>query len=256
MKNPVRFFATTVFLALLAVTAAVQAADVKVFCSLPMRGPVAGLADAFLRDTGHRVEFVFGVSTDLVKRVAAGEAADAVLFGRSYFEDSVKTGKVLAGSRTEVGRISVGVMARAGAAAPDVSTPEKLKRAVLDADSLAFNQRTSGKHFAAVLERLGIAGEVKGRSKRPDVDQGVFEHVQKGKGKDFGIATIAVIMADGGKTVRLVGPLPEELQLYDPYVAGLTANAKSPDAASAFIRFLTSPQTKATLAKRGVGQAE
>jgi len=221
-----------------------------------MRGPVAGLADAFGRDTGHRVEFVFAISPELVKRLAGGEAADAVVLTRGSFDDAMKAGRVIGGSRTEVGRIGVGVMVRAGTTAPDISTPDALKKALLDADTLVFNQRQSGTHFAGVLERLGIAGEVKAKSNRPEVDAGVFEHVRNGKGKDLAITNLTTIMADGGKTVRLVGPLPEQLQSYEPYLAGLTANAKSPDAAKAFIGFLTSPQTKATLAKRGVDQAK
>jgi len=256
MKNPFRSFAATGILAFVAAAASVHAADIRVFCAGPMQAPLAGIGESFGRDTGHRVELVFGPSPALIKRLVGGEAADVVVFPRGPFEDAVKTGKVAGASRIAVGRIGVGVMVRAGAAAPDISTPDALKRALLGADSLAFNQRASGTHFAGVLERLGIAGDVKGKSKRPEVDLGVFEHVQKGKGKDLGISTLAAIMADGGKTVRLVGPLPGQLQNYEPYVAGLTANSKSPDAARAFIRFLTSPQTKATMAKRGVEQAK
>jgi len=255
MKNPFRFFFAAGILALL-VPAAVEAADIKVLSSNSMRAPVAGLADAFGRDTGHRVEFVFGVSRDLVKRLAAGEAADVVLLTRGSFEDAAKTGKVIGESRTEIGRIGVGVMVRAGTAAPDISTPEALKKALLDADSVAFNQRASGRHFAGVLERLAIAVEVKGKTVRPEVDAGLYAHMRESKGKDLGIGTLTSIMEDGGTSVRLVGPLPAQLQSYEPHLAGLTTNAKSPDAAKAFIGFLTSPQTKATLAKRGVDQAK
>lgn len=256
MKNPVRVFATTVSFVFLGAAAAAQAADIRVFCSGPMRGPTTGLADTFGRETGHRVEFVYGVSPDLIKRLAGGEAVDVVVFPRGPFEDAVKTRRVAGGSGTEVGRIGVGVFVRAGAIAPDISTPDALKRALLDADSVVFNQRASGTHFAGVLERLGIAGELKGKARRPDADAEVYEHIQKGKGKDLGIGTLSVIMADGGKTVRLVGALPVQLQSYEPYTAALTTNSKSPDAGRAFIRFLTSPQAKATLAKRGVDQAK
>lgn len=253
MKSPVRFLLAVGILALL-VPAAVEAADIRILCTNSIRGLLAGLGEAFARDTGHRVELEFGVTPDLVKRLAAGEAADAVLFVRGSFENAVKAGKVIAESRTEFGRIGVGVMVRAGTAAPDISTPDALKRALLGADSLAFNQRVSGTHFAGVLERLGIAADVKGKTVRPEVDAGLFEYMRKSKGNDFGISTVTAIMADGGKTVRLVGPLPAQFQSYEPYLTGLTTNARSPDVAKAFIAFLASPQTKATLAKRGVEQ--
>ena len=109
MKNSIRFLLAVGILALL-VPVATQAADIRVFISDPMQGPVAGLAEAFGRDTGHRVEFVFGVSPDLIKRLAAGESADAVLLTRSAFEPAIKTGMLVGASRAEVGRIGVGVI--------------------------------------------------------------------------------------------------------------------------------------------------
>lgn len=251
MRNATCSLLVAGMLALFAPSGA-QAAEIRVLCSNPMEGPVAGLAAAFGRDTGHRVEIVFGVSTDLVKRLTGGERADVVLLTRSAFEPAIKSGLLVGASRVEVGRVGIGVIVRAGAAAPDVSTPDALRKAVLDADSLVFNQRVSGAHFAGVLERLGIAAAVKDKSKRPEIDAGVFEEIGKGKGKDLGISTLTIVKADGGKRVRLAGPLPAELQNYEPYFAAVTASAKSPDAARAFIGFLTSPQTKATLAKRGV----
>lgn len=255
MRNPTRLlFAAGVFALLL--PAAARAADIRVFISNPMEGPVAGLAEAFGRSTGHRAEFVIGVSPDLVKRIAGGESCDAVLLTRSAFEAAIKNGILVGASRAEVGRVGVGVIVRAGAAVPDVSTTEALRKALLEADSVVYNQRVSGAHFARVLERLGIADAVKGKSQRPELDAGVFEALQKGTGKDFGISTLTIIMADGGKRVRLAGPLPAELQNYEPYLAAVTANAKSPEAAKALVAFLTSPQTKATLAKRGVDQAK
>jgi len=251
MKIPLRSFLTVGSLAFLLPVGA-GAADIRVLCGDPISGPLAGLAETYGRDSGHRVELVFAPTIELVKRLAAGEPADAVLFVRRQFDNAVKTGRVMAASRTEFGRIGVGVMVRAGAPAPDISTANALKNALLGADSVVFNERTTGTHFAGVLERLGIADELKGRIVRAEFNAGVFEYVRKGKGKDLGFATMTVIMEDAGKTVRLVGPLPAPLQSYEPYYAGLTVDAKSPDAARAFIRFLMSPQTQATLAKRGV----
>jgi len=230
MRNPLRLFLAAGLLAVL-VPPSIWAADVRILAINPMRGPLSGLADTFGRDTGHRVEFVFGVPNDLIKRLTGGEAADVVMFTRTEFEGVMKTGKVVGGSRVEVGRVGVAVMVRAGTVAPDVSNPDALKKALLDADSIAFNQRASGTYFAGVLDRLGIAAEVKGKTKRPEADAGVFEHVRMSKGKDLGILSVAAIMGDEGKTVRMAGPLPGKLQSYEPYIAGLTTSARSPDAA-------------------------
>ena len=255
MRNLFRHLLAAAGLAcLLPVT--VDAADIRVFAINPLRGPFAGLAETFSRDTGHHVEIVFGAPPALIKRLTAGESADLVVFAQNSLEGAMKTGRLGGGSTTEIGRAGVGVVVRAGTAAPNISTADALKKALLDADSLVFNQLASGRYFATVVERLGITDQIKAKTKRPEADADVFEHMRNSKGKDIGILSLPAIMADGGKTVRMAGPLPGQLQHYEPYLAALTVNAKSPDAAKAFVAFLTSPQTRATLAKRGVEQTK
>src|SRR5262245_5378969 len=134
MKHPSRVLLAVGMLVLLAPSGALPA-DIRVLCSQPMRVPLTGMAETFQRDTGHRVEFVFGVSDDMLKRLAAGETADAVVLTRRFFETAMKAGHVVGGSRIEIGRLGIGVVVRAGAAVPDISTPEALKRALLEADT-------------------------------------------------------------------------------------------------------------------------
>lgn len=256
MRCTARLLSRVAIVALL-MPAASPAADIRVLVSNPVEGPIAAIAAPFSGATGHRAEFVFGVSTNLVQRLESGETADAVVLPRATFEAAAKSGLLAAASRTEVGRVGIGVVVRAGSATTDVSTPDALKRALLGADSIVYNdeRRASGAHFARVLERLGIAAAVKDRSRRVETDARVFAEVAKGTGRDYGASTLTIIMADAGRTVRLAGPLPEELQNDEPYLAAVTASAGSPDAARAFIAFLTSPQARATLAQRGLEQA-
>jgi molybdate transport system substrate-binding protein len=254
MRSLIRFPGAAGILALLAGAAAAQAADIKVFCSLPIRHAMPGLADTFHRATGHRVDFVFDLSPDLAKQVAAGKPADLVILAQGYFEELAKTGKLAAGSRAVIGRVGVGLAVRAGVALPDISTRDALKRALLDADSLAYGELASGVHFARVLEGLGIAAEVKAKSRRYIASDAVFEHILTGKGKDIGVGPMTQIIASSKKGLSLVGPLPAALQEYEPYIAGLPTSAKSPEAARAFVKFLASPSAVKALAAAGVGQ--
>lgn len=236
----------------LAGTSVAHAAEIKVLSARPVQYAMPGLANEFHRDTGHRVEFVYETSPAIVKRLSSGEAADVILTTNNFFDRAVKSGNVIDGSRTVFGRIGVGVAVREGVAAPDVSTADALKRAVLQADSLSYTQLASGAHFAKVLERLGVAGDVKAKSRRFPATDEVFAHVLKGKGKDLGAGPVTQIIARKEKGLILVGPLPAELQNYEPYVAGLTKSASSPDVGRAFIKFLTSPPAQAAMAKTGI----
>ncbi len=231
---------------------AAQAAELKVLSAGAVEPALVALVDAFRRDTGQQVEIAFATAPALRRKVNAGEAADLLIAPPAVVDDLVTAGKVLGEDRAAIGRVGVGVAVRAGAPVPDVSTPEALKRAVLDAESLVYNEASTGIYFARLLERLGIADAVKGKTTRYAAGAAVFEHLLKGKGNEIGVGALTEIIVYTKKGLRLVGPLPAEVQNYTTYTAGLMAGANSPDAAGALIRFLTSPPSKATFAAAGI----
>lgn len=164
----------------------------------------------------------------------------------------MKGGKLVAEGRAAIGRVGVGLAVRADAPVPDISTPEALKETVVRADSLVYNEASTGIYFATLLERLGVAGEVKGKTTRYPDGAAVFEHLRRGKGNEIGVGAITEIIVYTKKGLKLVGPLPAEIQNYTTYTAALMAGAKSPEVARAFIRFLTSPPAKAAFAAAGI----
>jgi len=235
----------------LAVPAA-YAAEINVLSAGAVEPGLVGLAEAFRRETGTQVNLAFATAPALRGKVAASEAADILIAPPAVLDDFVKAGKVLAEDRAALGRVGVGVAVRAGAPAPDISTPDALKEAVLRADSLVYNEASTGIYFAKLLERLGIADAVKAKTTRYPDGAAVFEHVIKGKGSEIGVGATTEIVSYTKKGLQLVGPLPAEIQNYTTYTAGVMAGAASPDAARAFIRFLTSPPAKAAFAASGV----
>ena len=248
MKN---ISATMVALLALWVSAA-QAAEIRVLSAGAVEPALVALAEAFRNDTGHQVNITFATAPALRGKVAASEAADILIAPPAVLDDFVKAGKVLAEDRAALGRVGVGVAVRAGAPAPDISTPDALKEAVLRADSLVYNEASTGIYFAKLLERLGIADAVKAKTTRYPDGAAVFEHVIKGKGSEIGVGATTEIVSYTKKGLHFVGPLPAEIQNYTTYTAGVVAGAASPDAARAFIRFLTSPPAKAAFAASGV----
>ena len=148
-----------------------------------------------------------------------------------------------------VARVGIGLFVRAGTATPDISTPEALKQALLHADALVFSNVAGGNYFATVLERLGISEAVKNKVTRASPADAVTRIVQ-GKGNDIGVGTITLILKDG--RLKLIGPLPGELQSYLVYAAAIANNAQSPAAGREFIRFLASPGARAAFRTAGV----
>ena len=158
-------------------------------------------------------------------------------------------GKVTAGDRPIIGRVGVGLGNRISSPPYDISTTEKLKRTLLSADTLVFNNVASGNTFAKALEKLGIAETLKAKIERTSPN-GIFDPVLNGKGNDFVAGTMPLIATTTG--IKLLGPLPGDLQNYLVYTAVLMVSTSQRQAAEDFIKFLTSAKARDAFAANGV----
>ncbi len=151
----------------LATPTASDAAEIKVLTTRAMNHVLTELAGAFERTTGHKVTLILAPPTEIVKRVVDGEIVDVVMSGAAV-NNLVQQGKIAPGDRLILARVGIGVAVRAGAPKPDISSPEALKRTLLAAKSIVYTDPAvggaSGIHFEKVLDRLGIAKEVKAKS--------------------------------------------------------------------------------------------
>ena len=232
-------------------TAPVSAAEVRVFCAGAVEPGLVALSDAFTRETGNVVRLTAGVPAALRQRVEAGEAPDVLIAPPRVMDALVQAGKVKAEGRALVARVGVGVLVRKGAPLPDISSPERLKQTLLSAESLVYNRASTGTYFERILDRLGVAEQVKAKSVRYADGVSVLEHVLSGTGREVGIGAITEIKEYEPKGLTLVGPLPGELQNYTSYVAGVVSAAAAPDLGAGFIRFVTSPAAKAAFSATG-----
>ena len=222
---------------------------IKVLSDGPLRPALIEIGEAFRRETGNQVEFVFGTSPVVHKKVADGEIADVLIIQPNFVAELVKAGRVVAGEHPVVGRVGFGLTVRADAPARDISTTEAFKQTLSNADSLIFNNVASGNYFATVLERLGISEAVKAKVVRLD-PLAVYDRVLQGKGNDIGVGVIPLI--NTAKGLRLLGRLPAEIQSYIVYAAAPMTSSTSPRAGRAFIYFLASPGAKAAFVDNGV----
>jgi len=228
------------------------AAEIRVLSAGAVEPGLAGLIPAFERETGHKVNAAFATAPAIRKRISEGEVVDVIVAPPALLDELVKGGKAAAANRIAVGRVGVGVAVRDGAPVPRIGSVEELKQSLLDAESVVYNEASTGIHVAGLLERLGIAERLKTRTTRYPDGAAVLGHLARGKGKEIGFAATTEIVAYGKKGVKLVGPLPPEVQSYTSYAATALAAGAAAEAAQAFVRYLTAPQARAALAAGGV----
>jgi len=224
------------------------AAEVKVLTAGAFKQVVLAVAPEFEK-SGHKLVVDNDTVGALTRRIEGGEAFDVAVLTPAAVDDLAKKGKIADGSKTALARVGVGVMVKAGAPAPDISTVEAFKRALLQAKSVAYidpaSGGSSGIYLASLFEKLGIANAVKPKAK---LKQGgyVAELIVSGEA-ELGIHQISEILPVKG--VTLVGPLPAEIQNYTTYAAGLSAGARDAAAAKALIQalagFMAAPVLKA-----------
>jgi molybdate transport system substrate-binding protein len=232
--------------------------DIKVLSTTAMKTVFMELAPAFERLTGHRLDVTLGPSLRLEQQLAEGEAADMAIVSAPGARDLVASGKMVAGSVVDIAKSSIGVAVRSGAPKPDISTVEGFRRAMLDARSIACSKPVgggqSGVHLAKIFDQLGIADAMRAKAKYgAGGDAGLTGLVLLRGEADIGVQQMAELMAVSG--IDVVGPLPPEIQMVTPFVAGIPANAHHAQAGRALIDFLTTPEAKRVLKAKGLEPA-
>jgi molybdate transport system substrate-binding protein len=231
---------------LLTVGSPAAADDIAVMSSGAINAVIGELGPRFEQTSGHKPVMTYGIGTALKQRIVAGEAFDAALLVGSV-DDLVQQGKIIAGTPTVLGHTGYGVAVRKGAPKPDIGTTAALKRALLEAKSVAFTQGGgSGAYFLQLIERLGIAEAMKAKLV-PSADSAGA--VASGEA-EMTINDLAPIARTAG--IDLVGPLPAELQSYSTFVGGVGTAARNADAARGFLAFLTLPASNAVWKAKGV----
>ena len=187
-----------------------QAAEIKVLCSNGLREVFLELVPQFERATGHKVDATFGLAAAFKQRIEGGESFDVAVLTPALLEETIKQGKVSGDNRAVIARAGNGLAIRAGAARPDIATPEAFKAALLNAKSIAYAKAgQSGVYFVGLLDRLGIADAVKQKSRAEASGVEVGAAVARGDA-ELGVLPVSEILPVKG--VELLGPFPAALQ--------------------------------------------
>ncbi|MEJ0075309.1 MAG: substrate-binding domain-containing protein [Alphaproteobacteria bacterium] len=238
--------------AILLFASAAQSAEIRLFASGALKEAYLELLPSFEKASGHSVKVTWSNTTEIRKRVGDGEIADLVILGSDGTEALVKDGKLVAGTRMAFAKSGIYVAVRAGAARPDISSADALKKALLAAKSVAYSGGASGTYIVTMLQKLGIYDEVKVKAAVTKPNEPVGGKLVAGEAK-IGFHQLSELLPVKG--IDIVGPLPAEIQQITVFSGALHSAAKEPDAATALARFLTSPAATDIIKEHGLEPA-
>jgi molybdate transport system substrate-binding protein len=251
----VRSLAATacVGLALFVQTATAKAAEIRLLCAIALQQLMEDLGPKFEGATRHKLATTIAPLGQALKRLQDGETYDLLILPQRGIESLAKDGKVVTSAATSVVVTRIGVAVRKGAPKPDISTSEAFKRSMLAAKSITHgNPATggiSGVHVVKVLERLGIAEQMK--AKTVLLDKAGLAGVLVADGKaEIVIQPIQELVVVPG--VEVVGPLPDELQDTVTYQAVIMPNAKEREPLNTLINYLRTPDATAVIKTMGM----
>jgi molybdate transport system substrate-binding protein len=228
-----------------------RAADVAMISGGAMRRFLTEAVPLYEAASGSKVAIRFGLTREMKVAIEAGAAFDIALLPRSAIDELVQAGKIAAGSVSDVVRSLVGLMVRSGAIEPDINSIEAFKSALRRAKAISYSKGPSGLYVAELLERLGLAAEMKDKTVFA-IGRPVGEVIAGGEAE---IGMQQIIENQPVKGAHLVGPLPAELVNYVMYSAGFAPNAGDSAAARAFVKFLASPEAVGIIRAKGMEPA-
>jgi molybdate transport system substrate-binding protein len=214
-------------------------AKLKIMCARSMHEVVTALAYDFTSATGNEAELSFGTVGALQQRLDAGETADVVISAKPAIDALEKASRLAPKGRADIATVRIGVAVRAGAPAPDISTPEAFRQALVDARAVAFSNAavggSAGVYLARMFAELGLTDAIKAKGMPQQNGGEVARRVAEGKA-EIGMTLIAEIVPIPG--VRVIGPLPKPLGSDTTYCAAVMATSNARGAALDFIAAL------------------
>ncbi|MCB1750223.1 MAG: substrate-binding domain-containing protein [Gammaproteobacteria bacterium] len=233
-----------------AATGAIRAEDLRVYSGGAVKSGLSEAVKLFGEREGIGVAVEFIPMGPLMKRLEDGEVPDVVVLAQGRMETALEKRWIVPDTVVDVGRVAMGVAVHKDAPTPDISTPEAFRDLLLQAGSVVYidpSIGTSGRHFAKVLERLGIAEEVNAKAV---LGTGGYVVAPVGRGEvEVGIHQITEILPVEG--VKMVGPLPPPLGRETLYRGAVMVASARQEMSRRFLAYLRSVEVRAMFKARG-----
>lgn len=226
--------------------------SLKLLSSMATRELLNELVAQYQGTTGQSITSEAAGGVDVAKRVRAGEAVDIVVLSSTAIDSLIAAGSLLPDSRVDLVRSGVSIAVRAGAARPDVSSEEALKRAVLAAATLSYSTGPSGVYLERLFERWGILAQIRARIVVPPPGVPVGSLLAGGQ-VELGFQQLSELMSLPG--IEVVGPLPPAIQTITVFSGGISGGCMQSGAARALLDYLASAAVAATKQRYGMEPA-
>jgi molybdate transport system substrate-binding protein len=249
MEGAMNIFSAAVIGLAMALAPAAQAAELRVLAGGAMTSVWADLQPKYEQASGHKLEIFFGTTPNLIKEATSGKVFDLGIVPVEVMQDAAARARFAAGATIDVARVGLGVAVRAGAARPDITTPDTLKASLIRAQSIAtLPASAAGAQVMKTFERLGVSDAIKGKLQAKAAPAEVVQAVAKGEA-ELGVFLVNVLTAPG---LDVVGPFPAELQQEIVFTAAPALVTTQAEAAKALIAYLKSPEAIAIIKARGM----
>lgn len=233
------------------VWASAGAAEVRVLASNAIKEAYIEFAPLFEKTSGHSLDTTWDGAANILKRLRAGETFDMVVLTPSALKEMIEGGHIAAGSGVDLVRSGVGIGVPQGAARPDISSGDAIRKVLLAARGIGYSSGPSGIYLDDLFKRWGIADAIKDKLKRTPPGVPVGDLIAKGE-VDIGFQQVSELMHFPG--IQYVGPLPPDIQYVTTFSGGVHSKAKEPEAARALLKFIVSPVALPFIRKSGMEQ--
>ena len=220
--------------------------------SMATRRILADLARDHEARNGIHVEIRSMGGLEAAKLARAGEATDIVVLASKVMGALEAEGHLLKGSVEDFARSEIGIAVRAGARAPSVESEQAVKQAMLNARRICYSTGPSGDHLKALCDKWGFANSVLAHALIAPPGVPVASLVANGEA-DLGFQQLSELI--GQPAIKVVGPLPPEIQAVTVFSAGVSVKSSDPEAARALVAFLASAETGPTKHRHGMEPA-
>ena len=213
--------------------------EIMLLAPVPIREPLDKLIAGFEKKTNIKVKVTYGTGVSTRQDVAKGKAQDVTIMF-SPFPEALATGNIVKSSSTTMAHLRLALAVKKGAAKPDISTPEAVKKTLVAAKSVITvdpAQGSVGGVAMSVLQKLGITDLVKPKLKLVPGGGEVQTSVAKGE-TEIALGPYVSDMRNPGLDV--VGALPAQVATPIDVTGFISTSAKDPKAAKALLDYFAS----------------
>jgi molybdate transport system substrate-binding protein len=226
-----------------------QRRELVVICTMSCKEALIELVPVFERESGYALDVTYGAGPELAKTISGGVRADIFVGPEEFSGPLIEEGRLVGSSRTAFAHSGAVLAVKTGTTKPDISSPQKLKEALLAAKAVCYSRGASGIHFEQACERLGIADLVAAKLVKPRPGEMVGPVLVRGEA-DIGVQQPAELLPVAG--IEIVGPLPPELRQTIVYGATLFTDSTQREGNQAFIDFMRSRTAREVLHETGL----